>query len=78
MVSQFQLNLVVLSLPFLSQILPRPLEILPGDWEYVHFTRDLYFIEKCAFLVELWECNTGWWCNIGQWMTVYRDMPSEK
>jgi hypothetical protein len=69
-VSQFQLNLVVLNLPFLSQILSDPLEILPGDWEYVQLTGDLCFIKKCAFLVELWKCNTGWWCNISRWMTV--------
>ena len=62
--SQFWLNPVILSLLFLSQILPEPLEILPGDWEYVQLIGDLCFIEKCAFLVELWKCNTGGWCNI--------------
>ena len=54
--------LVILSLPFLSQILPDPLKNLLADWKYVQLTGDLFFIKKSAFLVELQMCYTTTQC----------------
>jgi len=49
-------------------------ENLPACIYYVQLIGKLCFIEKYAFLSELFileKCNTEWWRNIWWWMTVW-------
>ena len=63
----------MLSSPFLCQILSYSPRIWAAHRCYIWKVSENCFIEKYAFLIELFDlqkCNTQWWCNIGRCMTV--------